>query len=301
MIFNLKFRFFMFFLATFFMTHVCVYDFSICNAKHASANSRKQDAQNATLNEDQTSIRIGYKGNVKTYNLSELKKKYKEIKINIDKHPAYNNSTKQYLGFDFLNLMQSDLVNIGNFDDYKVIITCTDGYRPVLELNLFTQHKAYLAYREDNLSETADLSPDKMWTLVKLGEKLVSPGHFYLIWDSKSTYPDGWPFQIQEISLVRKNEFEDYKKLAPVGAFNARISKGYDLFVQNCSVCHSIQYVGPHGKAPDLAYVTGYREEKYILNLLKNGRGAMPSFDKVLSHDQKLSIYEFLKSKATEQ
>lgn len=245
-------------------------------------------------------LSIGAKGQVKALDVSDLQKIVPPETMTVE-NPAYNKKRITYRGFPLRELLQR-LSGLPSMNDYKIVVTCLDGYRPVLDATIFSSGRALLAYQEDVVNDPSQKTPDGLWTQVKLGKDMVSPGPFYIVWDSATgTYPQGWPFQIVEILLVPQNEFEDLKQLAPKGPFDALATQGFHTFTETCMVCHSIRYVGPLGKAPDLAYVTDYRDSAYLSALIQSGRGAMPAFASVLSKAQIAGVIQYLKNSAAQK
>ncbi len=252
---------------------------------------------------------LSFNGHSHKFKLEELKNKLKEQSFIVSTNPAYSNSSISYQGFDFKEILATFGESL-NLDEFKIVVTCKDGYRPVLDPKLLRQGRAFLAFRETLPGKVGELTYDSLWSKVKMGESYVSPGPLYLVWDTITTYPTGWPFQIVEIALVPNSQLNNISPVAPIGAGNLELDSfnnsdnksdyqsGYKSFTQNCSVCHSIRNVGPHGKAPDLGYVTGYRDDSYILNILEKGRGAMPSFKSILQEKDALNIIKYLKSSA---
>ncbi len=229
------------------------------------------------------------------FTAAELEAKAYAVQYFKTKNPAYSEKELTYEGVDFSQLLVE--LKITDMQNKFIVVTCLDGYRPVIDGALLSHHHALLATKENPVLEKA--TPDKKWSLVKMGEKLVSPGPFYLVWDEmKETYPNGWPFQVAAISIVNKKDFADFRDLAPTGAFNEKTAAGHQIFMNRCSVCHSIRYVGPKGKAPDLAYVVRYRNNEYIANTIRTGRGVMPSFKSSLKETEIQSLIAFLQNQS---
>ncbi len=237
-------------------------------------------------------------GNEKLLRQQELRDKYKNelTKLEIKEHPNYNNQQIHYRGVLFKKIIESFSRKITSED--LVIITCTDGYQPVLKGEYFSDNNALLAFEEIN--PKTRVTEDGRWTKVKMEDEFVSPGPYYLVWPSVKNHKHSWPYQIQKISIIRKIQFKEFSKIEPRTSI---AKKGFELFKNKCIKCHSIKYVGPKGKAPDLASVIGYRTKSYIKNRIRKGRGKMPPFSKALITDDEVdelvkyleTIYETLK------
>ncbi len=217
--------------------------------------------------------------------------KYAKEKVQqiIEDHPNYKNNIS-YEGVNFARLMFSFGRKITKDD--VVIITCTDGYRPILNGEFFEDGKAILAYKEVHPSDR--VTKDGRWTKVKMEDEYVSPGPYYLVWPSQSGHKHSWPYQIQRIEIKKKKEFNEFTKIEPI---DKKAQVGFNLFKAKCLKCHSIKYVGPKGKAPDLAYVTGYRSNQFIKNRIRKGRGKMPPFSKAMIKDSEIEeVLKYLQS-----
>ncbi len=246
-----------------------------------------------------TKLVIGIKGNTKTLDLKALKSLVTESVHVAPQNPAYGNKSMAYRGFSFQEILEKVAPGV-NLADYKILVTCLDNYRPVLDVSTLSQGRALLAYREET-PDPKNVSDDGLWTKLILNEKMVSPGPFYIVWDTTATYHQGWPLQIAEILLVPNADFKEFVALAPKGNYDSVVTAGFHKFVENCAVCHSVRYVGPLGKAPDLAYVTDYRSADYIQTILRTGRGAMPSFTGVLSAADVLALRKYLENSASQK
>lgn len=220
----------------------------------------------------------------------DWQKKYSEFRIQlmVDDHPNYEKKIK-YEGVRFYDFLASKGHKITKDD--LIIITCTDGYRPLLKGDYFLDKKAVLAYKE--VEPKGRVSQDKRWTKVKMEDEYVTPGPYYLIWPSQKGHKHSWPYQIQKIEIKKESEFNELLEITPK---DKTTLQGFKVFKSKCLKCHSIKYTGPKGKAPDLAYVTGYRTDHYIRNRIRKGRGKMPPFSKALISDEEIEqVLSYLK------
>ena len=233
-------------------------------------------------------------GNQKLFKQVDLRNSFKGglTKLEVKEHPNYSGQTINYRGVLFNKIIESFSRKITSED--LIIITCTDGYQPVLKGEYFIDNKAVLAYEE--VSPKNRISEDGKWTKVKMEDEYVTPGPYYLVWPSVKNHKHSWPYQIQKISVIKKTNFKQFSKIEPK-ANNTK--EGFEIFKNKCIKCHSIKYIGPKGNAS----VVGYRTKSYIKNRIRKGRGKMPPFSKKLITDNEIgevlkyleTIYETLK------
>lgn len=254
-----------------------------------------------SFGEESVKLGIGIKGARSEFTIAEIQKKIALQNVNLQKNPNYENKPMAYEGVNLKSLIASVLPSVASrLSQYKIVFTCLDGYRPVLDGDILNDGNAYLVTRELNPGENGVKAKSGNFTLLKAEAKMVDPGPFYLVWDSAAHFPDAWPYQVADISLVLKTEFAETAQLAPRGDFDTATASGYQVFLKNCTACHSIRYIGPHGRAPDLAYVVGYRSEDYIRTTLKNGRGMMPAFKEILKPAEIIQLIAYLKNSAND-
>ncbi len=221
----------------------------------------------------------------------QWEKKYSKYitELKVTSHPNYKNVIN-YRGITFSSFLKDNYREIKKDD--LIIVTCTDGYRPVLDGNLFQDGKAVLAFSEVEPKE--NITEDKRWTKVKMENELVTPGPYYLVWPSMEGHKHSWPYQIQKIEILKKDKFEEFSKIRPK---NKNAYLGFEVFKNKCIKCHSIKYIGPKGKAPDLAYVMGYRSNDFIKNRIRKGQGKMPPFSKLQLKESDIDeVLKYLKA-----
>jgi len=230
---------------------------------------------------------LEWEGKFKKIRYPQWQTKYakEKLQITVDNHPNYSKKIS-YEGVNFVELMSLLGRKITKND--VVIITCTDGYRPVLKGEYFVDGEAILAYKE--VKPSIRVTNDKRWTKVKMENEYVYPGPYYMIWRSRKGHSHSWPYQIQKIEIKKKKDFVEFSKIKPKSK-EAMI--GFSVFKSKCIKCHSIKYVGPKGKAPDLANVMGYRTKRFVRDRIRKGKGKMPPFSKVMISDS--DIEEIIK------
>jgi mono/diheme cytochrome c family protein len=165
----------------------------------------------------------------------------------------------------------------------EVLFTCVDGYQPVLPMDRFNRHQAYLVYRR--LDQAAFKVQNRFQN-----EKDVPLGPCYLVWNNlrsdelRAEGANGWPYQVVGIDLV--NFADRFPRLSPPKDASDKAKKGFIAFRENCMACHTINGEGGN-KAPELNYpmsVTEYLSDAWIRKWLMDPRSVrynatMPAFD----------------------
>lgn len=143
-----------------------------------------------------------------TYSLSQLKKQFKTIQVVIQHNPAYKGKKKIYNAFDMNEILSKVLnVDLKTVKQGDILVAKTlDDYESKMPLiDFMTKGHAFLAYQELPDTIAADnKTNDGQWSYVIKEGKKISPGPFYIIWDTTTTYPSGWPFQITSIQINYK-------------------------------------------------------------------------------------------------
>jgi len=207
------------------------------------------------------------------------------------KYDANFNKSKNYIGYSFSRLLDS-VIRAMKFDtsNYVVVFECTDGYKPVLDLQKIHGHaKPYLVYRD------MDVKGSKLWP-DSIGKKF-SP--YCLVWDdiksNDHSYP--WPYGIISFDLISvKNE---YSNIFPVNE-NKMVSAFY-LFRDNCMKCHSMNKTGGN-MGPEFNFpknITEYWTEDNIIAYVQNPQSFrynshMPAIT-ALTKDQIKQIIGYIK------
>lgn len=209
--------------------------------------------------------------------LKILKKKLSSKIITVD-DPVYKKK-KQYEAF----LLTDVLLFLNLKDKFEDIeFTCSDGYKPVLEMDLIVKAQPFLAFRDVDAKD---------WEEFSVGKSKKTPGPFYLIWPSKIEEA-AWPYQIVGISQI--NFKEKYSKIYPLGKkLPAEVSRGFNIFRKHCLKCHSINLeggeLGPEFNIPK--NITEYRSKKYLKKFILDSnsyrlKSPMPLFKDILTNLQ---------------
>ncbi len=96
---------------------------------------------------------------------------------------------------------------------------------------------------------------DAPWPPLKAGDAATA-GPFYLVWnrpEAGAIVPEQWPYQIVRIEAVASLA-KRYPMLAPAATLSARdpARHGFEVYVKNCSVCHTVNLGGDATVGPDL-------------------------------------------------
>jgi mono/diheme cytochrome c family protein len=124
----------------------------------------------------------------------------------------------------------------------------------------------------------ADLSKDEGGMLLQFLTARYHPGA-----------PDRLPSIESELAMMG---LAGGQSEATDGPFTGVAARGAGLFAYNCQACHGEGAVG--GAAPKLASSTILKNEGAFLETVLNGRGPMPAWGAVLSHQEIADIHAWL-------
>jgi cytochrome c2 len=217
----------------------------------------KENTQNQNLYfTDSTQIEI-------SINLEKILTKEKGIMVDV-LYDNYFNSSKKYLGYEFLPILDS-VIKSASFDTAGSVVTfeCTDGYKPSMPISgLYNSAKPYIVYKD--LDQKGALNwPDSIQA------KFVP---YYLVWDStkQGEHSLVWPYGLVSITLSSTNS--KYKQIYPNN--NSSMIKGFELYRDNCMKCHSLNGIGG-SMAPEFNFpknITEYWREDDIIAFAKNSK-----------------------------
>lgn len=187
---------------------ILVLGLSSCTSQNLKNEARKPSQESEAL----ISF-IDPLGNVIVRSAKDLKEEFGSSTVDVY-NPTYK-QTKSYEGVEFDKILKAMLglperILTQRFLDilkqYQIEITCADGYQPTLDVSYFQIGRtALLAYQEVEKSKPLRYSRTKVpWSIIRDGEKSTDPGPFYLVWNTKATYPEGWPFQVVKVRLYKK-------------------------------------------------------------------------------------------------
>jgi mono/diheme cytochrome c family protein len=213
--------------------------------------------------------------------------------------PVYGRA-KRYAGFWLEDVLK--LAGIGLDSEHVLVFSSLDGYQARLS-RLPMYAKPLLAIR--------DLDNQTGWEVITHGKEKLTPGPFYLVWQTpsgaKASEPGlPWPYQITRLEL--RNLAESQRQLLPQGA-DARpeVMRGFNLFMKSCISCHSLNLeggvLGPELNIPQ--NITDYRDWAYLIQFIKDpssfrARSKMPAFKNSLSDeaiDDVLQYFRWMRSR----
>ncbi len=222
----------------------------------------------------------------------------KEFVVIVENDPVYH-KTKKYKAVNAIELLQKeiDLTKI-DVQKTKIVFECIDGYQPEMPLDLFLKSNAFLAF------EDLDSAKGSKWEkIVKNGNEMDAQP-FYLVYNAVSQKDNRykWPYNLIKIQLKPINDARE--ALFPKG--NNKVELGYNLFINQCITCHSLNGTG--GKmGPELNFpksVTSYWKEKELVDFIVNPSAfrehvKMPTLG--ISHQESQEIVAYLKFMATQK
>ena len=160
--------------------------------------------------------------------------------------------------------------------------TATDGFVATIPFTAFQSGaKAWLAVED----------AQHPWPALK--ESGPGAGPFYLVWTDPAAGKisnEQWPYQIARIALVPALE-ERYPQLLPKAGADVQAAalRGMQVFIRNCTSCHSLNRGGDAQLGPDLNVPmnpTEYFQETALRKLIRQPgsvrswkQSVMPGFD----------------------
>ncbi len=220
--------------------------------------------------------------------LEKLQKKLSSKNISVE-DPVYKKK-KNYEAF-----LLKDVLNFLNLRSLEPIeFTCSDGYKPIIEMDLIEKGQPYLVFRDTDF---------KNWEEFEVGKSKKTPGPFYLVWQNKIEEAQ-WPYQIVAISQI--NFRERFPKIYPqIVKLPKNAKSGFNTFRTHCLKCHSINLeggeLGPELNIPK--NITEYRSKKYLKEFILDSnsyraKSPMPPFKGVLTDreiDEVISYISWMK------
>ena len=171
---------------------------------------------------------------------------------------------------------------------------------------------ALLARGEGAVAYLAIESTDVPWPPLKAGDP-ASAGPFYLVWQRPeygAIVSEQWPYQIVRIESVAPLA-KRYPMLAPATTLSARdpARRGFEVYVKNCSVCHTMNLGGDATVGPDLNVPynpTEYMRPDALRRLIRDPQSLrkwpqarMPAFGvKVISDRELTDLMAYLRHMA---
>ena len=154
---------------------------------------------------------------------------------------------------------------------------------------------------------------DKPWPALKAGSALTA-GPFYLVWltpEKAGITNEQWPYQIAIIAESAPLS-ERYPQIRPSPRANAAALRGLQVYMTNCSVCHTINGGGDAELGPDLNRPhnpTEYFQEAYLRKLIRQPsavrtwkQSVMPGFNTgALAESDLNDLLAYLKAMAQQR
>ncbi len=114
---------------------------------------------------------------------------------------------------------------------------------------------ALLAGGDGAVAYLAVEATDAPWPPLKAGD-VASAGPFYLVWlrpERGAIVREQWPYQVVRIEAVAPLA-KRYPMVAPATSLSARdpARRGFEVYVKDCSVCHTMNLGGDSTVGPDL-------------------------------------------------
>ena len=212
------------------------------------------------------------------------------------KDPVYNKH-KRYAGYwlsDIFALagIHPDPNTIWTFsalDGYKTSIAVADVQKSGV--------KAFVAIE--------DLDREEGWEKIQQGKEWISPGPYYLVWQTPLENPAPWlklpwPYQMIEISIHKADEGLQ-KLLTDSNDKSESVTLGYKVFQQSCIACHSLNLdggvLGPELNVPK--NILEYEDRKFLKEFIGNpssfrARSKMPNFNSTLSAQELNDLLDYL-------
>ncbi len=82
----------------------------------------------------------------------------------------------------------------------------------------------------------------------------------------------------------------------PVRAQEGDVEAGAAVYEENCAICHG-EKLRATGAAPDLKGLGADQRAKFDM-LVSQGKGQMPSWEGILSDDDKAAVWAYIRSRA---
>lgn len=120
-------------------------------------------------------------------------------------------------------------------DAAHLVMVCLDGYRAPLTLGAARSGGGILAMR--------DRDANSAWENLPPGTAVTTPAPFYLVWEPAAAAGDvkrPWPYGVVAIEVW----LADPAHRARPSPMDGILRRGYDVFLQKCISCHSVNGAG---------------------------------------------------------
>ena len=233
--------------------------------------------------------------------LEQLQKRASSTSVAVSNSPEYKGMALSFRVVPMSDLLPARYAR----EDLSVVFECLDGFAatiPAVKVlsTAADRPRAFLAMED----------PSAPWPKLKEHPETTA-GPFYLVWTGErpgQVIPEEWPYQIKRIA-VRTTQ-EEFRGIVPeTEGEHSTLHQGFQVFVRNCSPCHTLNGVGNGRIGPDLNVPmnpTEYFKEGIFENYVRDPRSVrtwpdqrMPSFPPdVLSDTELASLHAYLATMA---
>jgi len=252
----------------FFLVGALLFCMAACATSHSTSSAPSKNTS-AKKKFPDVVFTVTIKGQTRRYGRDELLHSPLAEQITIDNDPTYHKKM-------VYTAVPASLVFGGaEFEEGTTLLfSCADGFsapisaEKILNLNPLTA-SAYIAIED----------PAAPWPQIGKGGSQKSAGPFYLIWRSPAggqIHPEEWPYQLVSFELKPSvaKQFPDIMPDAKLAA-TSPVRKGFQLFLQNCFSCHTLNGEGAAAMGPDLNIPmnpTEYLKPGIIEKLVRNNQ-----------------------------
>jgi len=242
-------------------------------------------------------------GGTRVFMLDELRRAIPADTASVAHDPAHEGRAKRYAGFPLDRLLA--LAGARPGPNEVLYFVASDGYRATMSEPVSDPGvKGIVAF--------ADLDAAGGWETVKHGAKSISPGPFYLVWESRTPGDSAalarpWPYQLARIEVIDPRR--KFDRIYPTGVpDDDPVARGFRAFAveshggDQCVACHALNRqggsVGPELNVP--RNITEYRDEATLAAFIRNSRSfragsAMPVYQGRLSDREIADILAYLR------
>jgi mono/diheme cytochrome c family protein len=202
--------------------------------------------------------------------------------------PVYK-KPKRYAGHRLADLLHKAWPEADRWaaEGAVLVFRCVDGYSPSMDLSR--------ALSADGIVATRDLDRpvSDPWEPFPHGRETVTPAPYYLVWRGVDAADANfkWPYQLVSLSIETFDR--RYGDAAPGDEASEETRRGFQLFVQHCASCHSVNLVGGE-LGPELNVprnITEYWSAEHLAAFIKapdtyRARSKMPGFAHLTDADR---------------
>jgi mono/diheme cytochrome c family protein len=192
--------------------------------------------------ESEPSLILRWTAGSRSYTRSELLRRPDITRIQVAHDPAYDDKPRTYKAVPF-HALWKDIPLPG---DALLQFDCLDGFSAPIAKDRVLNASGYAS-----IAYLAVESANEPWPRNAKG---ISPGPFYLVWvnpEKSGIQREEWPFQLASFE-VKGTLASSYPAILPDAKAPASVQRGFQLFVQNCFACHTMNRQGESELGPDL-------------------------------------------------